>query len=144
MLLRTALISVMACGSLLLIACDSEEQESHTEDVTQLPSRSSCIVGYHLLWEGDGQSVPDVINEITVHLPAELLSLRPVGVALRDDGTKLYMIFGANCEDRYIMSQQVIDYWQQTIPKFPQSRVIEGTILPSVNTIDVSGVHWRD
>jgi len=144
MLARTAIVFVVACVHLILAACDLAPNASDTPNVSQLPLRSSCIVGYRLLWGDDEPYAPEVINGMSVDLPSELHSIRPNGIAMPDKRTKLYMIFGSNCERRQAMSDRLVAYWKRTIPNYPQTEFIEGLITPSVDTIDVKGMNWSD
>jgi len=65
-------------------------------------------------------------------------------MAINPDGSRLYFQFKGDCDKKAEMAETLIGYWRSEGLDLPRFQRIEGTITPSLETIDVGGPFWRD
>jgi hypothetical protein len=129
MILKFWLASVLLAMSPFLVSAESR------------PTRSECIVGFDLDWS----RVSD-IHSAKISLFAIPPDSFPdlAGFGFDKTGTRFYLQFKRNCSDKTRMSNDIIGYWQKKSVSVPVLKRINDIIVPSLETIDLSGPYWAD
>jgi hypothetical protein len=113
-------------------------------DTAEKPTRSECIIGFNMDWS-KVKSDRYLVRNSFVHMPPGNRRIaRLTSRAMSDDRTRLYFQFAYDCEKQAEMAATLIEYWRSEGLDLPRFERIEGTITPSVQTIDVQGPFWRD
>lgn len=108
------------------------------------PSRSECIIGYQLDWSQVQEDHHAVRNGMRA-LPDSRHEIESLaGMVISKDGRKLYFQFKNLCDDKIRISKEIIDFWISEGMDIPKLSRIPDPIVPSLETIDIRGLHWRD
>jgi hypothetical protein len=66
------------------------------------------------------------------------------GIAISRDGKQLYLQFREDCDRKAELAAALIAVWRSEGLDLPTFVRLPEPILPSTQTIDLEGPHWRD
>ncbi len=107
------------------------------------PTRSECIIGFTMDWSKVKADRNDVRN--SMFWPEGSQRIEPLaGTAISLDGTRLYLQFAHDCDDKEEMAEALMAYWRAEGLDLPKFARIDEPIVPSTETIDQRGPSWSD
>lgn len=118
----------------LLFACDTDMK----------PNRVECIAGFKLDWANVTVDTHSVRNSLGIRPTGDRYIKELAAMTISADGENLYLQFKENCAMKDAISLRLIEFWRTEISELPKFTSMEGPILPSPETIDVTGPYWRD
>lgn len=107
------------------------------------PTRSECIIGFRLDWSQVPIDRRDIANAIAETNRTERIETL-AGLAFQASHSELYLMFRSGCEAKAQLASEQIDRWRRKGLNLPDFEQIQDPIIPSTETIDIQGPHWRD
>lgn len=124
---------IVTLGFILLATSPARCKGATTNE---LPLRSQCIS--KVVVESPAKS-----GQLAGFMELSIANGIPLAGYAQHDGKVIYFQFGRSCQKKNSYASSLMDAYEKKHGSV-KYRVVEETVTPSTNTIELSGPYWRD